>query len=248
MSQIGRHISLIPRSCSLKAALLCRCAARVDLRHVRLLPYRPGEPLRSGTLYCVYSRWRAGRIHRRRPAILFSHIGFLLRCRGGSPALRRTDWLSLARQDRRCQANWDLRLRRYGAHHHTSGLLSGKRDLRVHASGRPRRTAVCQVTGRSVGRGFVESAAGETRRGNHIRLGGRTGPAGAQSRRQRRRDCLRRHSHEQHPGIPIRIIVGGAQRMLRRQPYAPRWGGVLCPGTARPSAEHGADIPLGRGQ
>ena len=57
----------------------------------------PGESVRPGALHRLYPGWRICRIHRRRPAILFSHTRILLRRRGGSAALRGTDWLPVTR-------------------------------------------------------------------------------------------------------------------------------------------------------
>jgi len=43
---------------------------------------------------------------------------------------------------------------------------------------------------------------------------------------QRRHGCLRGHSHERHPRIPIPATVGGAQARLGRQPDAGGWHGA----------------------
>ena len=56
-----------------------RALARLHLRRLRVLPRRPGEPVRPGALHRLPDRRRLCRVHRRRPALLLRHPGQLHR-------------------------------------------------------------------------------------------------------------------------------------------------------------------------
>jgi len=65
------------------------------------------------------------------------------------------------------------------------------------------------------------AAAGGTRRGDHLRAGGRAGPRGAARGGARRHGGVRGHPHERRPRDAVRAAVGRAHRPLRGQPDAP---------------------------
>ena len=188
-------------------------------------------------------RWRVCRIHRRRPAILLSHPGSYsdaeaapLLCAG------LIGYRSLG-QDRRGQANRDLRLRRRGAHHHASGALSGTGDLRIYAPGRPGRAGSLPDHWAPCGLGIPRPC-----RPRNWTRPSFSRPQANWSRWRSRRCakggtvvCGGIHMSDD-PGIPLRASVGGAQHLFSGQPHAPGWGGVLCAGAPRPGAHHCANV------
>ena len=93
-----------------------RAVARLDVRRLRLLRARAGEPLRRRPLHRLRPRRRLRGALRRRRALLLPDARRLPRPAGGTAPLRRADRLPRAPDDRRRAPARALRLRRGRAH------------------------------------------------------------------------------------------------------------------------------------
>src|SRR5207302_1547941 len=98
--------------------------------------------------------------------------------------------------------------------------------------------------GGSLGRSTPRTA----RRRAYLRSRRRPRAASAQSHTQGRRRRLRRHPHERHPLLPLRISLGGARRTIGRQSRSARRGGAPRPRAARGRAHGSHHLSAGAGQ
>ena len=126
--------------------------ARLDLRRVSVLPLRPREPLRAGTLHRLRSRRRLRGARRGRRALLLPDSSGLRRRPRGAAPLRRPDRLSLSHGRRRRGPPRPLRLRRLGPHRGPGRAAPGPQGLRLDASRGCRRPGVRPPARRGVGR------------------------------------------------------------------------------------------------
>ena len=71
--------------------------------------------------------------------------------------------------------------------------------------------------------GSDETAAGATRRRNHLCAGGRSRAPGAEGGPQGRSRRLRGHPYERHPELPLSAALGRAAARVGGQSHAARW-------------------------
>ena len=188
-------------------------------------------------------RWRVCRIHRCRPAILFSHPGCLCRRRGRSAALRGTDWLSLA---------WSRPARpSESASTASAPRRTSSRKWRAFRDGR---STHLRSRGDQEGQAFARSLgavwAGDSDTLPPEKLdaaiifapAGELVPLALKAVRKGGTVVCGGIHMSDIPAFPYELLWEERSHLFRGQPHAPGWGGVLCPGAPRPGAHHCANV------
>ena len=218
-----------------------RALARRQLRPLRLLRRRPGEPVRhpvftgydrnggfaeyavADARFCFALPECYDDIHAA-PLLCAGLIGYrAYRLSGVSGGMR-------------------LGLYGFGAAAHIIcqiAVAPGAAGLCVRATGRRGKASALRVQLGAAGPAVPTSAARRgARRRADFRARGRAGARRAARHAQGRGGGVRRHPHERHPVVSLRAAVGRAQHQVGGQPDARRWRGLLCTIARHPVSTH----------
>ena len=233
-----------------------RALARLDLRHLPLLPLGAREPLRPGAASPATSATAA--THSGRSPTSASAF----RCPPSYPDLQAAPLLCAGligyRTLRLAGDAERLGLYGFGAAAHIVSQVAappGPARLRLHAPGRRRRRSASRSSWAPNGPATATRSPPEELDAALIFApAGELVPAALRARRQGRRGGLRRHPHERHPGVSLRAAVGRARRCARwRTSPAPtarsswRWRRrCRCAPRSRLSRSSGANEALER--
>ena len=204
-----------------------RSLARLHLRRLPLLPRRAGEPLRRAAVHRLHPRRRLCQPRRRRRALRLSARRAGRRRRDRAAAVRRADRLALAGDGRR----------RPSGSASTASAPPPTSSRRSRA-GRAARSTPSPGRGDDAAQDFARSL-GAVWAGGSDELPpepldaaiifapvGRAGAGGAARGAQGRPRGLRRHPHERHPELSLRLL----------------WGSGSCVSVANLTRQDGVDF------
>ena len=228
-----------------------RAVARLDVRHLPLLPVRAREPLRRGALHRLRPRRRLRGVRGRRRALLLPDPRAATRTTaGGAAALRRADRLPLAAPGRRrasgsaCTAS----ARRRTSSRRSRGTRAGACSPSSGAGDDAARSVRARAR-RGVGGRSRRAAAGAARRRDHLR-------AGRRARAGRAARARRRAAPSSAPGIHMsdiprsRTSCSVEERVVRSVANLTRRDGeeFLALAPQRAGAHRGRGVPAGAGE
>ena len=235
-----------PRACRRRARR--HSLARLDLRHLPVLPRRAREPVRPTAVHRLHPRRRLRHPCARRCALCFRAAAGGRRCRDCALVVRRPDRLAQLPDGRRSGETGDLWLRRCRASPRPGRGLARPQDLRIHPCGRRGGAAFRPKARRDLGRWLGRNAAGAARRGDHFRARGCARTRCAARGEKRRPGGVRRHSHVGHPAIPLPPPLGGASNRLGRQSDARGRARILGNRAAGGAQKRGHSLSAGESQ
>ena len=186
--------------------------ARLDLRHLPLLPLRPREPLRRRAVHRLRHRRRLRRARGRRRALLLPASRRLRRRAGRAAPLRGPDRLPVAAAGRRRASGSGIY--GFGAAAHIVAQVARAPGAPACSPSRARATSR-----RSSSRSSSAPSGRATRRRrprassmprSSSRRSGALVPAALKAVRKGGHGRLRRHPHERHPGVSLRAALGRA--------------------------------------